>query len=90
MALTSITMASGVTLNGRALARNGGVTLINDKITNSCSAGAVAAASSGVPNTAFGLDSSNPGLTTALFALILVLGLGAMAVVDATIIRRRS
>ena len=39
MALTSITMASGVTLNGRALARNGAVTLINDTITsNACSA----------------------------------------------------
>jgi hypothetical protein len=46
------------------LARNGGVTLINDKITNTCSAGsapAASAASSGVPNTAFGLDRSNPG-----------------------------
>ncbi len=40
MALTSITMASGVTVNGRALARNGKVTLKNDTITNRCSAGA--------------------------------------------------
>jgi len=39
LALTSITMADGVTLNGRALARNGDVTLINDTITRStCSA----------------------------------------------------
>jgi hypothetical protein len=39
MALTDITMANGVTVNGRALARNGAVTLINDKINNSsCSA----------------------------------------------------
>jgi hypothetical protein len=38
MALTSITMANGVTVNGRALARNGDVTLINDKINNSCGA----------------------------------------------------
>jgi len=38
MALTSITMADSVTVNGRALARNGTVTLINDKISNSCSA----------------------------------------------------
>jgi hypothetical protein len=35
MALTSITMASGVTLHGRALARNGDVTLIHDSITRS-------------------------------------------------------
>ena len=55
MALTSITMASGVTVNGRALARNGDVTLINDKITNRCSTTTVApssAPSSGLPNTA--------------------------------------
>jgi hypothetical protein len=32
MALDSVTMANGVTLNGRALARNGTVTLINDNI----------------------------------------------------------
>jgi Ice-binding-like len=37
MAMTGITMANGVTVNGRALARNGAVTLINDKIDNSCS-----------------------------------------------------
>ena len=35
LALTSITMNDGVTLNGRALARNGQVTLINDTITSS-------------------------------------------------------
>ncbi|HEX5901436.1 MAG TPA: ice-binding family protein [Solirubrobacteraceae bacterium] len=33
LALTSITMNNRVTLNGRALARNGAVTLINDTIT---------------------------------------------------------
>ena len=33
LALTSITMNDGVTLNGRALARNGAVTLIDDTIT---------------------------------------------------------
>ena len=33
MALASITMNDGVTLHGRALARNGAVTLINDTIT---------------------------------------------------------
>jgi hypothetical protein len=39
LALTSITMADGVALHGRALARNGEVTLINDTITRStCSA----------------------------------------------------
>jgi len=39
MAQTSVTMANGVTLNGRALAQNGDVTLINDTIIrSSCSA----------------------------------------------------
>ena len=40
LALTSITMNDGVTLNGRALARNGAVTLINDTITAAHCAGA--------------------------------------------------
>jgi hypothetical protein len=35
LALTSITMNDGVNVNGRALARNGTVTLINDTITRS-------------------------------------------------------
>ena len=34
MALTSISMGDDVTVNGRALARNGNVTLINDTISN--------------------------------------------------------
>jgi Ice-binding-like len=38
LALTSITMGTGVTMDGRALARNGDVTLANDKITTSCPA----------------------------------------------------
>jgi Ice-binding-like len=38
MATTSITMADSVTVHGRALARNGLVSLINDTINNSCSA----------------------------------------------------
>jgi len=37
MALSSITVNNGVTLHGRALARNGKVTLIHDTITsNTC------------------------------------------------------
>jgi serine protease AprX len=43
LALTSISMNDGVTLNGRALARNGAVTLINDTITAPhCATAAVA------------------------------------------------
>jgi hypothetical protein len=43
LALTSITLANGVTVNGRALARNGDVTMINDTfITSTCTALSVA------------------------------------------------
>ena len=41
LALTSITMASGVTMDGRALARNGDITLIDDTITPLACAAAV-------------------------------------------------
>ena len=44
LALTSITLNSGVAVNGRALARNGNVTLINDTIIRSTCAVAVATA----------------------------------------------
>ena len=47
LALTSISMNDGVTLNGRALARNGAVTLINDTITAPHCAPAAAASPAG-------------------------------------------
>jgi serine protease AprX len=50
LALTSISMNDGVTLNGRALARNGAVTLINDTIT------AAHCATGGGPDRAVELD----------------------------------
>ena len=44
MALASITINNGATIQGRALARNGQVSLINDRITapTSCAAATVA------------------------------------------------
>ncbi|MEO6109641.1 MAG: ice-binding family protein [Candidatus Saccharimonadales bacterium] len=39
LALNSITVANGATINGRLLARNGSISLINDTITNSVCAG---------------------------------------------------
>lgn len=44
LALTSITMDTSATLNGRALARNGGVTLDHNTITNAACTAATAAA----------------------------------------------
>lgn len=80
MALTSITLADGVMINGRALARNGQVTLINDSINAStCSAPAASAtpgasaASSGVPDTAF--QGDKPDASWPVFAAILLAAL---------------
>src|SRR5438105_12345341 len=64
LALTSITLASGVTVNGRVLARNGAVTLINDTITRStCAAAATAAPATATPTTATPA-SATPATTT--------------------------
>ena len=85
MALTSITMADDVTVNGRALARDGNVTLINDTITTStCAATGGSPAetaspaspdSSLLPNTA-SVDN-NPGGSG-----FLIVGLGVIAMLS--------
>jgi hypothetical protein len=81
LALTSITMDSGVTVNGRALARNGKVTLINDKITRStCSS---------PPNTAMRGSNPKTPISLALFALVLIGSLGALTVANVRTARRR-
>ncbi len=49
LALTSITLNSAVSLSGRALARNGDVTLINDTITRSTCAAAATPAPTATP-----------------------------------------
>jgi Ice-binding-like len=52
LALTSVTLANGVTVNGRALARNGTVTMINDTfITSTCTALSVAVPPALIPPT---------------------------------------
>jgi hypothetical protein len=91
MALTSITMADDVTVNGRALARNGNVTLINDTITRStCAATAPTGGSpaiSQLPNTA---SPGAAGVTSG--GLIVVFGAIAMlsALVVLTVTRSRA
>ena len=79
LALTSITMNSGATMNGRALARNGNVTLINDTITRStCStptpAATPATPTPQVPNTAF----SQGDEAVAPWSLFVVIGAVAL------------
>ncbi|MGZ8562179.1 MAG: ice-binding family protein [Candidatus Limnocylindria bacterium] len=81
MALTSITMDSGVTLNGRALARNGDVTLINDTINRpTCST---------PPNAAFRGSNPNASLGLVLFALAVISSLGALTLATRRTVRRR-
>lgn len=66
LALTSITMGSTVSLNGRALARNGDVTLIDDTITRpTCAAAATPAPSSTVTPTPTASAAGSPSATPA-------------------------
>jgi hypothetical protein len=61
LALTSISANDGVTVNGRLLARNGAVTLINDTITRTpCAAGTGPGTGPGGGNPGPGPDVSGP------------------------------
>ena len=60
MALTSITLASGVTVDGRVLARNGDVTLINDTITRSTCAAVTPSGSSTASSSATATSTASP------------------------------
>ncbi|HEY8921010.1 MAG TPA: ice-binding family protein [Candidatus Limnocylindria bacterium] len=78
MALTSITMQDSVTVTGRALARNGQVTLINDSI-NASTCASTPTPSPSLTNVAMrGSGRGNP-LGTLLFALVLTAMLAALA-----------
>ena len=79
MALTSITVTTGATIDGRALARNGAVTLDTNTITRpDCST---------IPNTAF-RPSSVP-MAPALFVLGIVALLGGLTLAAARAARQR-
>jgi hypothetical protein len=84
MALTSITMGNGVTLNGRALARNGNVTLIGDTITRSVCTSAVA-----TPPLSATAGSSSSNNTLPLIPLILILGVSELGLA-ALLLQRRN
>lgn len=76
LALNSITVANGATIEGRLLARNGNVTLINDTITVSACSGNDTSDNTvpGLPNTG-GLTSVNV-MWIAASAGAIILGLG--------------
>jgi Ice-binding-like len=100
MASTSITIASGVTLNGRALASTGDVTLISDTITEStCAAAPGPTPTPGATRTSAG-SSTTPAPTstvgdrpssspTPLFELMILLALSAFGLA-AFVTQRRS
>jgi hypothetical protein len=78
LALTSISMNNGVTVNGRALARNGAVTLINDTITAAnCAAGTTTTStgSGGSGSTGAGSTTGGGGASGGTARLITVPGL---------------
>lgn len=86
MALTSITMASGVTVDGRALARNGEVTLIDDTITTQGCSGTTPTSSTTptVPPTDVVAAPTGTGsgrIPTIVFAVVFVLSLVAFLAV---------
>jgi hypothetical protein len=104
MALTSITLASGVTVDGRVLARNGDVTLINDTITRSTCAAVTPSGSSTATATSTASPSTRasatpPTTSTAnrpvrgdsmpILALLTCLALGGLGVAAVEAQRRR-
>jgi len=93
LALESITMADDVTIDGRALARNGTVTLINDTIDNSMCvtagptpAGPTPTATPLLPNTSFDLSR---GVAVQLPVLVVV-GAGVVLLLGTLATLRRS
>jgi hypothetical protein len=93
MALTSITVTTGATIDGRALARNGAVTLDTNTIDSSaCSSGTTASssASGSVANAALGNSERSEPLGAALFVLVLIGLLGILATTSARRARRHT
>jgi hypothetical protein len=91
MALTSISLNNGVTLQGRALARNGAVTLINDTITapTTCNAVTVPGPTAVVPGSTGIPDELMRGQFPWLLIMAIGAGLGAIALGYGSRRRRR-
>jgi hypothetical protein len=92
MALTSITMQDSVTVTGRALARNGQVTLINDSIdTSTCASAPAPGSTTPSPSlTDVAISDSERGnpVGTVVFALVLTAMLAALAMTRVRTLRR--
>ncbi len=82
MALTSITVTTGATIDGRALARNGAVTLDTNTITGPKCAS--------IPNAAFSGSNPRAPIAPTLLALVIVALLGGLTLATARTARRRS
>jgi hypothetical protein len=86
LALNSITVANGATIQGRLLARNGDVTLINDTITSSSCTGNDTAGGNGaitpvpgLPNTGRTSSHATLGIAVASASLLVVLAAAYVA-----------
>jgi len=76
LALNSITVANGATIQGRLLARNGNVTLINDTITASiCVGNDSTDTTPGLPNTG---QSTGYGYALAIAASVLLVTMSVL------------
>lgn len=85
MALTSITVADGANIEGRLLARNGQVTLINDTITAAvCAAGTDTTTVPGLPET--GVSSTN---SKNLIDMLILAGIFAGSLILTISLRKR-
>ena len=84
LALNSITVANGANIEGRLLARNGKVTLINDTITGSvCGASTTAATTPKFPNTGVSPNQNSNSST------LVILGGVATALALLAVARRK-
>lgn len=86
LALNSITVANAANIEGRLLARNGQVTLINDTITvPSCTAPTSTTTTPGLPNTGFTTKSDS----TSFWGIGIAAGLSIVALVSFLIISKK-
>lgn len=92
VALRSITVTTGATIDGRALARNGAVTLDTNVITRStCAPGGPGGSGGfGPPTGNTALSGSEPGapMGTLLFALVVIGSLGVLVTANVRTARR--